>query len=201
MTEAGKISIKIPPFWIERPEIWFHQIEAQFMINGITQEKTKFNHIVAQLEPHMVENIYDIIQNDSENKYTIAKDRLLAIYKESEEKRLKKLLTGLEIGDQKPSQLLRRMKSLGTAEDVPEKLIKTLWLDKLPENIKSILIISNEGLDKLAEMADKIGEMSPHPEICNSEVNGNYAELMATINTLKEEISALKLQNRSRPSQ
>ncbi|UYV82709.1 hypothetical protein LAZ67_22000643 [Cordylochernes scorpioides] len=36
-------------------------VEAQFAINGISQEMTKFNYLVAQLEPHFVENLWDII--------------------------------------------------------------------------------------------------------------------------------------------
>ncbi|UYV67776.1 hypothetical protein LAZ67_5001979 [Cordylochernes scorpioides] len=36
--EAAKVAVKISPFWSDRPEIWFYQVEAQFAINGISQE-------------------------------------------------------------------------------------------------------------------------------------------------------------------
>lgn len=87
--EANKISVKIPPFWKVKPEIWFLQVEAQFSIANITQDQTKFNYLVAQLEPKVVENIWDIIQSDRNDKYMAAKNRLLSTFKESEEKVLK----------------------------------------------------------------------------------------------------------------
>ncbi|GFX14754.1 hypothetical protein TNCV_1484981 [Trichonephila clavipes] len=46
--EAYKVSVKIPPFWEEKPEIWFFQVEAEFSIANIKQEETKFNYLVAQ---------------------------------------------------------------------------------------------------------------------------------------------------------
>ncbi|GFQ71040.1 uncharacterized protein TNCT_90481 [Trichonephila clavata] len=84
--EANKVSIKIPPFWEERPEIWFFQVEAQFSIANISQEETKFNYLVAQLDPKFIENIWHIIQSNEKNKYSCAKNRLLSTFKESEKK-------------------------------------------------------------------------------------------------------------------
>ncbi|GFQ68293.1 transposon Ty3-G Gag-Pol polyprotein [Trichonephila clavata] len=108
--EANKVSVKIPPFWEEKPEIWFFQVEAQFSIANINQEETKFNYIVVQLDPKFIENIWNIIQSNEKNKYSCAKSRLLSTFKRSEEKSIKKLLTGISLGDMKPSQLLREMK-------------------------------------------------------------------------------------------
>ncbi|GBL68703.1 hypothetical protein AVEN_259733-1 [Araneus ventricosus] len=101
--EANKVSVKIPPFWEEKPEIWFFQVEAQFSIANITQDQTKFNYLVAQLEPKVVENVWDIIQSERNDKYVAAKERLLNTFKESEEKSITKLLTGISLGDMKPS--------------------------------------------------------------------------------------------------
>ncbi|GFT16892.1 uncharacterized protein TNCV_3193591 [Trichonephila clavipes] len=155
--EAYKLSVKIPPFWEEKPEIWFFQVEAQFSIANINQEETKFNYLVVQLDTKFIENIWDIIQSDEKNKYSCAKNRLLSTFKDSEEKCIKKLLTGISLGDMKPSQLLRKMKSL-TGVNISEKVLRTLWLDKLPDSIKNILVISSENLENLSVMADKIFE-------------------------------------------
>ncbi|GFV10867.1 transposon Ty3-G Gag-Pol polyprotein [Trichonephila clavipes] len=45
--------------------------------------------------------------------------------------------------------------------DVSEKALRTLWLDKMPDSVKCIVIVSEEHLDKIAAMADKIVEMAP----------------------------------------
>ncbi|GBN72817.1 hypothetical protein AVEN_263533-1 [Araneus ventricosus] len=140
-TELHKVSVKIPPFWIDKPEIWFYQVEAQFKISGITAEETKFNYLISQLDPKFVENVWDIIRSDSQTKYTDFKTRLLNLFKESENARIQRLITGIDLDDLKPSQLLQKLRSVATS-DVSENLIKTLWLGKLPDSIKNILIVS-----------------------------------------------------------
>lgn len=201
---VNKVSIKIPPFWPEKPDIWFYQVEAQFAINKITSEQTQFNYIIAQLEPKYVENIWDIITGSEVNKYSIAKQRLLDIFKESEDKKIKRLLTGIELGDYKPSQLLRKMKSLA-GKDVSDKVLRTLWLEKLPDSIKNILIVSEECLDRVALMADKILEMNPNSDLCNTvdqtPKGASFDELITKISQLEHQIAALQVgqcNNRSR---
>lgn len=195
--EANKVSIKLPLFWQEKPDIWFYQVEAQFQINKITTEETKFNYLISQLEPRYVENIWDIVKDAKPNKYSIAKERLLNTFKESENKRIQRLVTGLELGDYKPSQLLQKMKSLAT-DDFPEKVLKSLWLDKMPDNIKNILLVSEENLDKLAIMADKIHEMKSEKEIYAVSPNNSNNALCARIAALEQRIDSMQINDRSR---
>lgn len=193
-SETMKVSIKIPPFWTDKPEIWFYQIEAQFKINNITNEDTKFNYIVAQIETKYIDTIWDIITDDkTENKYSLAKERLLNAFKESESKRIKRLFSGIEIGDMKPSHLLQKMKSLAT-NDISDMVLKTLWLEKLPQHIKHILAVSDEGIDKLAIMADKIVDMHSQTELyqVNSTDVKNSSTSSNTISQLLEKISSLE---------
>ncbi|UYV70675.1 hypothetical protein LAZ67_8000241 [Cordylochernes scorpioides] len=85
-------------------------IEAQFLINNIKSENTRFNYLIAQLDPKYVENLWDIITSKEINKYSEAKERLLRIFKDGESKRIRKLLSGIELGDLKPSQLLQKLR-------------------------------------------------------------------------------------------
>lgn len=195
--EISKVTIKIPPFWVEKPEIWFYQIEAQFAINRITCEETKFNYLVSQLKPKYIDNIWDIIKSNVLTKYTLAKERLLGIFKESEEKRIKRLVTGIELGDYKPSQLMRKMKSLAGA-DISKKVLKTLWLEKLPDSVKNILIVSAEDLDRLALMADRIVEMSPRNELYSlnsqqQESQGALADILKKISSLEQKVASISM--------
>lgn len=190
--ETHKVSIKIPPFWPEKPEIWFYQVEAQFEINRITVEGTKFNYLISQLEPKYIEDIWDLISDkNANNKYTLAKEKLLSVFKESENKRIKRLVTGIELGDMKPSQLLQKMRSLAT-DDISDKVLKTLWLDKLPDCIKNILLVSDENLEKLTKMADKIGEMNQRQELCAARSSTDLTdELMYKMASLEQQIAKL----------
>ncbi|GFX83274.1 hypothetical protein TNCV_4988681 [Trichonephila clavipes] len=203
--EMSAVSIKIPPFWTDRPEIWFYQVEAQFQISRISLEETKFHHLVSQLEPKYVENIWDIVNSKSDTKYTDSKNRLLSLFKESENLRIKRLLTGIELGDMKPSQLLQKLKTVATS-DISDNLIKTLWLEKLPESIKNILVVSEENLSKLAVMADKISDMTPRTDIfatgksldCGEATSSRDQLLLDRIQSLEEQICQLSILHKSR---
>ncbi|KFM70170.1 hypothetical protein X975_05035, partial [Stegodyphus mimosarum] len=92
------------------------------------------------LKPRFTENIWDIIKDGgSKQKYAAAKERFLNTFKESENKRISRLITGLELGDMMKSQLLRKMRSLGS-NDISDKVLRTLWLDKMLDAVKNILI-------------------------------------------------------------
>lgn len=192
--ETSAVSVKIPPFWVDRPEMWFYQVEAQFKISGITSEDTKFNYLIAQLEPRFVENIWDIVKDASTTKYSLAKDRLLKTFQESENKKIKLLISGLELGDWTPSQLLRKMRSLGGTE-FSDKVLRTLWLEKMPSSVKNILIVSEESLDKLATMADKIMEMTPRStDLSEVKATATGTDSTPVDDLLLKRISALELQ-------
>lgn len=198
---VDRVSVKIPPFWTDKPEIWFYQVEAQFQLSNVTAENTKFNYLVSQLDLKVVENIWDIATSEDPNKYTLAKNRLLKIFKESEEKQLKKLVSEIELGTLKPSQLLLKMKALA-GTDISEKLLKTFWLDKLPPQIRGILSISDGNLDKLSEIGDRIWEMSSTPTQVNAISQPSDSpmikELCDRIVALETEIKKLRSRSRSR---
>ncbi|UYV81082.1 hypothetical protein LAZ67_19002721, partial [Cordylochernes scorpioides] len=191
LKEEGPVLRRNPPR-ARRPPV-----EAQFKIGGIIQEDTKFNYFISQLEPKYIENIWDIINSKSDNKYSECKSRLLELFRESEGLRIKKLISGIELGDMKPSQLLQKLRSLATP-DISDNLIKTLWLDKLPTSIKNILIVSEEDISKLAIMADKINEINSSKEIYDAEVPSSSTDrLIAKLEDLERQVSELRL-DRSR---
>ncbi|UYV62609.1 hypothetical protein LAZ67_2001306, partial [Cordylochernes scorpioides] len=182
-SEICKVSVKIPPFLVEKLEIWFFQVEAQFKIGGVIQEDTKFNYLISQLEPKYIENIRDIINSKIDNKYSECKSRLLELYRES-----------IELGDMKPSQLLQKLRSLATP-DISDNLIKTLWLNKLPTSIKNILIVSDKDIRKLAIMADIINEINPSKEIFDAEVSSPPTDrLISKLEDLERQVSVLRLE-------
>lgn len=92
-----------------------------------------------------------------------AKKRLLNTFQESENKKIKRLIR-IKV-DNIPSQFLRQMKSLGRIEFC-DKVLRTLWIERMPNSVQNILIISEESPEKLAKMANKIIEMRPEMSEC-----------------------------------
>lgn len=67
---AAAFSVKIPEFWKNDPNMWFVQAEAQFYLVRITQDETKFWHIVARIDQSVICHITDLVNTPSViNKY------------------------------------------------------------------------------------------------------------------------------------
>ncbi|KAJ8916411.1 hypothetical protein NQ315_014622 [Exocentrus adspersus] len=78
--EINRVGFKIPPFWQKKKTaMWFTQVEAQFALSKITNDETKFHHIVANLEPYIAEEVGDIIDfPPAQGKYEKIKTELIA---------------------------------------------------------------------------------------------------------------------------
>ncbi|GFS42774.1 hypothetical protein NPIL_270891 [Nephila pilipes] len=59
----ARVSIKVLPFCRANPEIWFSQMESQFVLARITAEITEFHHVVSVLHPEELGIVGDIILN------------------------------------------------------------------------------------------------------------------------------------------
>lgn len=159
--EVGRVSIRPPQFIKEKPAIWFIQMEAQFATSGITQDLTKFYHAVQTLDALVLSEVSELITNPLEaGKYDALKARILAVFQDSEEKRLKTLLNQTELGNQRPSRLLKHMRGLAESK-VSDELLKSLWMQRLPANTQTVLSTSEDSLKKLAMMADRIHDIVP----------------------------------------
>lgn len=111
---VNRVAVKVPPFWKTDPSIWFAQVEAQFDLGGITNEKTKYNHIVSAVDTEILSQVSDIIQKPPEtDRYQALNNRLIELFTDSQESKLRRLLGDMRLGDKKPSMLLNEMQRLG----------------------------------------------------------------------------------------
>ena len=191
--EAAAVSIKLPPFWAADSELWVSQVEAQFAIRNITSQNTKFYHVVGSLTPEVATEVRDVILNpDNERPYDVLKEALLQRTAISEQKRLQELLSQEEIGDRKPSQVLRRMQQLAGGQAVDPKLMRSLFINKLPKSVQQILASVGDKveLSELANMADAVIDVTAGSTQV-SEIKQNPAQT-SEINQLKADVAELK---------
>ena len=158
---VNRIAMKAPPFWSEEPELWFAQIEGQFVLGGITQDSTKYAYVLSQLEAKYAKEVKDVVANPpAREKYAALKGALIQRLAASQVQRIRRLLEHEELGDRKPSQFLRHLQTLAGAT-VPDELIRTLWLGRLPSQMQVILATRTEDrLSEVADQADRIHEVT-----------------------------------------
>ncbi|XP_064468589.1 uncharacterized protein LOC135380818 [Ornithodoros turicata] len=159
------VSIKIPPFWHADHILRFANIEAQFILRGITAQLTKFYHVIGALGPDEAAEVRDIITvPPADHPYGALKTALTRRTAASEQECIKQLLTAEVLGDRKPSQLLCRMQQLlsDRASALDDSILRKLFLQRLPNTVRMILTTSTvASLEALAEMADKIMDIAP----------------------------------------
>ena len=109
----------------------------------------------------------------------------------SEQRRLQQLLTSEELGDKKPSQLLRRMQQLlgdSTGPNPDNRFLRELFLQRLPNKVWMVLASAGDmSLEDLAQLADKIMEVAT-PTVSAVHIS----PLASVVEQLRTEIALLK---------
>ena len=192
-SEGGHIhrpAVRLPTFWPDRPGLWFAQAEAHFNLASVTSEKTKFNYVISQLEYRHAAEVEDIISPPADEPYSTLKTELVRRLSSSRDQRVRQLLTHEEMGDRKPSQFLRHLKSL--APDVPDDFLRSIWSSRLPPHIQTILAGQVEGnLDAASQLADRIAEVAPRPTTAYIAQAPDSASLLQKIEDLSRKVAAL----------
>lgn len=188
--------IKMQAFYENDPELWFSIIESQFAARRIVSEKTKYMQVVANLNCATAALVKDVIKLPFvEGHYERLKAALTAIYAESATQKFQKLISKTDIGDMRPSQFLHHMKSLAD-DSISETLIKQLWIQRLPSASRAVLSASNDSLDNLGKMADKMWEVSDH--FCVASIGGgvkaqsNGEQFAKALNKITSRLEALE---------
>ena len=154
MTETNAVAIQLSSFWAQQPEVWFLQAEAQFDIRKITDDTTKYYHVVAALDQETSGRVLDTLSAPpADNKYTDLKQRLLTTFGPSKRELASKLLHLHPLGDRKPSVLMDEMLSL-LADHGFCFLAEQLFLEQLPDDIR--LQLSNDDFTHPLVLASKV---------------------------------------------
>jgi len=151
--------VNLPTYGINNPRLWFARVEALFDCRRITSQSSRYSHIVAHLPDEVASEIADLIYNRPvTNPYDALKEALITRTAVSDEQNLRTLLSGVQLGDRTPSQLLRHMTQLMGSQKGNNAILKELWLQNLPVELRTVLAIvhKDSSLDNLAELADQV---------------------------------------------
>ncbi|XP_066590795.1 uncharacterized protein [Prorops nasuta] len=147
---------QLPPFIKNRPDIWFILIETQLNSCRINSDEVKFSAALRALDSKTLQKLTDIIYlpPDKEN-YSQLKKTVIQRLSDSRQKQIQTLLNELVSGDKKPSQLLREMRNLA-ARGITDDMLHTLWLNRLPSQLKPLLVDPNAVMSQLEKRIDDL---------------------------------------------
>jgi hypothetical protein len=159
------------------PAVWFAHFEGQF---ALSKDATKFYYFISQLDNKYAAKVEDVITNPLPTcRYDRSKAELIRRLSLSEEQRVRQLQTHEEMGDRRPTQFLRHLRTLA-GPSVPLDFLRTLWTNRLPPNIRAIIATQTQiALDDVAQLADKIAEVTLPP--CVARVSSSGVD----INTIR----------------
>nr|VZH98171.1 unnamed protein product [Spirometra erinaceieuropaei] len=123
----------------------------------------------------------------TEAPYTALKEALISRISLSTQKRLQRLISEEDLGDRKPTQLLRRLEQLADGQKLDATMFKQLFLQRLPLSVQAILApnIPSSTVQMLAETADRILEYYQPP------VTVNVASRSTTAPTIEDVVKRL----------
>lgn len=152
-------AFRLPPFSAEDMGLWLAQVDCACRVAGIRDDAVKFDLVAANLPQSVAMQVRDVVTASPpcyEALTTALRERLA----QTRAERLTSLLRHQQLGDQRPSQLLRNMKAeLGAAGDGQQdvELLRMLFLQRLPPPVRAALSLLAEQtpLDQLATAADR----------------------------------------------
>lgn len=87
-------------------------IEAQFSLARITEDRTRYNYVVAHLDARYAKEVRDILANPpATNLYQHLKNELIRRLSLTEDQKVRQLQSA-KLADHKPSQFLRHLRVL-----------------------------------------------------------------------------------------
>ncbi|CAH8842111.1 unnamed protein product [Trichobilharzia szidati] len=206
------ITLQLPTFWTHHPVAWFDHIEAMFALRNIHSQETKVNLVTVSLPENVMEEVSDVLADRSPGLYERLKQALIKRVALNDQQKVQELFRDVQLGDRKPTQLLRQMRQLVADSKIDDDFLKQLWLQRLPQAIQTILApINHSPLSELAEAADRVVETATSntnisaavtaspTQTKNSFAGGSSnVDVVAHITKLYEEICKLRIDRRPR---
>ncbi|BHF82410.1 hypothetical protein SprV_0802554800 [Sparganum proliferum] len=196
---AGIHTFDLPSVWLGDIALWLRTVESRFALRQITREDTKFHYVVAALPMDIATDLRDIIDcPPTEAPYTALKEVLISRISLSTQKRLQRLISEEDLGDRKPTQLLRRLEQLADGQKLDATMFKQLFLQRLPPSVQAILApnIPSSTVQTLAETADRILEYYQPPVTVNvasrSTIVPTIEDVVKRLDVLTLEVSQLR---------
>jgi hypothetical protein len=184
--EISRVAIRLPPFWAERPAVWFAQAEAQFSLTGISSERKKFHYVISA-GPTIRRRSGHHHLSSSAGSILQAEDRAAETTRSPDSHARRDGRSQAIAVPEAPQNLV---------PDLPDYFLRTSWL---PAKVQAALACHPEvELDAVANFADRIIENIPPSAFASICQPADNNELLRRIEELSRRMTDLSPE-RDRP--
>jgi len=152
-------------FWPNEPLAWFRTAEAQFRLNNINESQRKYDYALSKMPNDVIVQLLDLmddLESNNINPYERLKERLITAFVPSVWEKARRIIKHPPLGDQRPSALMSQMLALLPPGETAGTLFLTLFLDRLPQNIREHLATRNfDNAREMAAHADRLWDARP----------------------------------------
>ncbi|VDL60970.1 unnamed protein product [Hymenolepis diminuta] len=171
MASNDSIPVIIPPIWSNNVKSWFTVLECNFEVAEITCQKVKFCHLCSLLTEAIVGEISDLLPEayKSESPYDALKKAIIERTEVPPAKAMK-ILSKVYMGDELPTEFLKRIRQLTLNTDMDDLYLKHFFFSRLPESVQAVVetTLDENDIFELARMADLIVLTLPEEKSANS---------------------------------
>ena len=171
-------------FWPEKPDLWFKQLDIHFEANDVTSDQAKFSFALAHIDATNAGEIADLINLPEKDRYETLRTEMVRRLSATRSNKMQQLLEREEMGDRTPSQFLRCMRTLAS-ESVTDDFLKTMWLSRLPQAVRTVVSVLDIPLDQLAA-ADKVNETMPKAAVPCANIGRAQENVLQIVTTSRD---------------
>lgn len=154
-------TFRAPTFMENKIKVWFTLLEAQFVSSQITDDDMKYCHTISSLTERAIGQLDDVLVDPpTTNKYLELKAKMIERFTESNSSRVRKLMESEQMGDQKPSEFYRSLRSLAPA-GADEEFVLDVWKTRIPAQLQPVMAVTSEkDVNTVLKLADAVHEVS-----------------------------------------
>ena len=151
---------QLTPVWSNNIQSWFFYVENEFSLFKILDQRTRFQVVLRSLTRELFDEVTTtMVDQSTPNPYDLWKEALIKRLALTDRQRADELFRDIELGDHKPTQLLRRMRQLLNGQPLGDSFFRQLFLQRLPQQVQTALAACQSAtLEELAETADAVIE-------------------------------------------
>lgn len=192
--------IRMPTFSSKNVEAWLNSLERWFKASGYNNDEQQFEITLAAIDPTILEQMNEALSEEPEaGKFNFVKQKLIAHFADSAQRKLNRLLSEMPLGDKRPSELFHEMKRVA-GNVLGETALKGLWAQRLPEAARPVIAASTGTAVEFTRIADSIVDALTPRTVQAAAVTplNEINELKAVIAELRTQINNFPRQPRSR---